>query len=144
MACAGLLKQEGTQMDALVGRRLVKVVRLAWHPPNEPAELTVGPVQLVFDDGRGALLDSRSDWTLEVTETVADDERFLDPYDYDYNGGRWVSRDASTEPPFASVIERHLAEVEQIRNEVNDVMGIRLDFEGKILTLKTWQGEIKA
>ncbi|MEU7844140.1 hypothetical protein AB0B39_24610 [Micromonospora sp. NPDC049114] len=65
-----------------------------------------------------------------------------DPYDYD--GGRWLSRDASAEPPFASVITRPLAHLKEIRNEVNEVTGLRLDFDGQMLTLKTWQGEIRA
>jgi hypothetical protein len=54
-----------------------------------------------------------------------------------------LSRDASTEPPFASVVARPLGELEPIRNEVNEVIGLRLDFDGQILTLKTWQGEVK-
>ncbi|WP_426503523.1 hypothetical protein ACPPVO_38690 [Dactylosporangium sp. McL0621] len=61
-------------MDALIGRRLVKVVRLAWHRPDEPDELNVGPVQLVFDDGHGLLLDGGSDWTLTLTETYPGDD----------------------------------------------------------------------
>jgi hypothetical protein len=137
------IKQEGSQMDALVGRRLVKVVRLTWHWPGEPDEPNVGPVQLVFDDGRGLLLDGRSDWTLVLAETDPGDDGWRDPYDYDYDGGRWLSRDASAEPPFASVIARPLAHLEQLRNEVNEVIGLRLDFDGQMLTLETWQGEIK-
>ncbi|MFG2043854.1 hypothetical protein [Dactylosporangium sp. NPDC048998] len=130
-------------MDALIGRRLVKVVRLAWHWADEPDDLSVGPVQLVFDDGRGLLLAGRSDWTLELVETYPGDDRWLAPYDYDYDGGRWLSRDASTEPPFASVIARPLNELRPIRNGVNEVIGLRLDLDGQILTLKTWQGEVK-
>ncbi|WP_422738923.1 hypothetical protein ACN263_06565 [Micromonospora sp. WMMD729] len=129
-------------MDALVGRRLVKVVRLGWHRPGEPDEPDVGPVLLVFDDGRGLLLDGRSDWTLGLTETYPGDDGLPDPYDYD--GGRWLSRDASAEPPFASVITRPLAHLEEIRNDVNEVTGLRLDFDGQMLTLTTWQGEIRA
>ncbi|WP_238009530.1 hypothetical protein KZZ52_26980 [Dactylosporangium sp. AC04546] len=130
-------------MDALIGRRLVKVVRLAWHWADEPDDLGVGPAQLVFDEGRGLLVASRSDWTLKLVETCPGDDTWLDPYNYDYDGGRWLSRDASAEPPFASVIARPLADLGQIRNEIDEVVGIRLDFDGQILTLKTWQGEIK-
>lgn len=137
------IKCEGSKLDALIGHRLVKVVRLAWHWPGEPDELNVGPVLLVFDDGRGLLLHGRSDWTLALTETDPGDDGWLDPYNYDYEGGRWWSRDASAEPPFASLITRPLAHLEQIRNEVNEVIGLRLSFDGETLTLKTWQGEIK-
>jgi hypothetical protein len=118
-------------MDALIGRRLVKVVRLAWHWADEPNDPSVGPVQLVFDDGPGFLLAGRSDWTLKLVENYPDDDSWLAPYDYDYDGGRWLSRDASTEPPFASVIARPLAELGPIRNEVNEVIGLRLDFDGQ-------------
>ena len=89
------------------------------------------------------MLAGRSDWTLKLVETQPGDDRWLDPYDYDYDGGRWLSRDASTGPPFASAIARPLDEVGPIRNEVNELIGFRLDFDGRILTLKTWQGEIK-
>ncbi|MEU7867371.1 hypothetical protein [Dactylosporangium sp. NPDC049140] len=130
-------------MDAMIGRKLVKVVRLAWHWAAEPDDLSVGPVHLVFSDGRGLLLAGRSDWTLNLVGTDPGDDRWLDPYDYDHDGGRWLPRDASTEPPFASVSARPLTELASIRNEVNEVIGLRLDFDGQILTLKTWQGEVK-
>jgi hypothetical protein len=129
-------------MHALIGRKIVKVVRLAWHQTDEPDDLSVGPVQLVFEGGRGLLLAGRSDWTLEIVETYPGDDKWLDPYDYDHDGGRWLSRDASNEPPFASVIARPLAELGPLLNEVNEVIGLRLDFHGQILTLKTWQGEV--
>jgi hypothetical protein len=45
-------------MNGPIGRKLVKVVRLAWHPTGD---LTEGPVHLVFDDGRGLLLEGRND-----------------------------------------------------------------------------------
>ncbi|MFC5927947.1 hypothetical protein [Micromonospora vulcania] len=63
-------------MDALIGRRLVKVVRLAWRRSDEPVELSVGPVQLVFADGRALLLDGQSDWTVALTETCPGDAQY--------------------------------------------------------------------
>lgn len=56
-------------MDALISHRLAKVTRLAWHQPGDPTDFKVGPVHLVFDDGRGLLLAGRSDWTLEFIQT---------------------------------------------------------------------------
>jgi hypothetical protein len=131
-------------MDAMIGRRLVKVVRLAWRRPGEPDQFNVGPVQLVFDDGGGLLLDGHSDWTLSLTETYPGDESWLGLYDYDCDGGRWWPRDASAEPPFSSVIARPLVYVEQTRNEVDEVTGLTLDFEGNLVTLGIWQGEIRS
>ncbi|WP_426513199.1 hypothetical protein ACPPVO_22790 [Dactylosporangium sp. McL0621] len=91
--------------------------------------------------GQGLFLAGQSDWTLNLAETCPGDDRWLDPYDYD--GGRRLPRDASTEPPFASVSARPLTELASIRNEINEVIGLRLDFDGQILTLKTWQGKVK-
>jgi hypothetical protein len=130
-------------VDALIGRRLAKVMRLAWHWPGEPDDLSVGPVHLVFDDGRGLFLSGRTDWSLEVVETDPNDDTWLATYDYDYDGGRWVPRDASTESPFVAVIARSLTGLESVRNEVQEVFGLRLDFDGQVLMLTTWEGEIK-
>ncbi|GAB3982302.1 hypothetical protein V1634_26955 [Plantactinospora veratri] len=55
-----------------------------------------------MDDGRGLLFDGRSDWSLTIVPTAPGDEGWRSAYDYD--GGRWVGRDASGEEPFASVI----------------------------------------
>jgi hypothetical protein len=134
---------EAPPMSALIGRRLVKVVRLAWHPLGRPARLNAGPALLVFDDGRAVLLDGDCDWTLEVTHTAFDDTRWFERYDYDWDGSRWLSRDASAEPPFASVMARRLSAVEPLYDDVDQLMGVKLDFEHQVLTLRTWQGEIE-
>ena len=131
-------------MDALIGSKLVKVVRLAWHQAGEPDDLSVGPVHLVFADGRGLFLAGRSDWALKIVETHPDDESWLSPYEYDYNGGRWLSRDASHELPFATVIATPLGGLALIRNELNELVGLTLEFENQTLTLRTWRGEVTA
>ncbi|MGA3562194.1 hypothetical protein [Melissospora conviva] len=129
-------------MDALISHRLAKVTRLAWDQPGDPSDFNAGPVHLVFDDGRGLLLDGRSDWTLEFIQTEPGDEKWLSVYDYDYLGGRWIARDASTEPPFASVIALPLVDWAPTFNAVGEVVGLRLDFHGQQLTLRTWEGEV--
>ncbi|MFF5234947.1 hypothetical protein [Dactylosporangium sp. NPDC000521] len=118
------------------------IVRLAWHWPGDPVEVNVGPVKLVFDDGRGLVLEGRSDWALRLTETSAGDDGWRDRYDYDYDGGRWLPRDASAEPPFASVMSRTLTHLELLRDEFDEPTGLSLDLDGRPLTLKLWEGEI--
>lgn len=70
------------------------------------------------------------------------DEGWLSAYDYDYLGGRWIARDASTEPPFASVIALPLVDWAPTFNAVDEVVGLKLDFDGQQLTLRTWEGEV--
>ncbi|GIF40172.1 hypothetical protein [Actinoplanes xinjiangensis] len=129
-------------MDALIGRALVTVERLGWHQAGGSVDLGVGPVHLVFEGGRGILLEGRSDWSLELTETHPGDRSWWDGYDYDWNGSRWALRDASGESPFAPVIHRRLSALEPLRNEVDEVTGLGLDFDGRALTLRTWEGEV--
>jgi hypothetical protein len=130
--------------DALRGHQLVKVTRLAWLDRTEPSDLSVGPAHLVFDDGRGLVFSSRSDWSLDLVQTQPNDEGWLVPYDYDYDGSRWVLRDASSEQPFATVIGRALVDWELILNEMDEAVGATIDFEGSSLVLEVWEGEIKA
>ena len=139
--------------DALRGHQLVKVARLAWSDVAwsdfalsnkvRPCDLSVGPVQLVFEDGRGIVVSGRSDWSLDLVETQANDEDWLAVYDYDDNGASWVLRDASSEQPFATVLGRTLGDWELIRNEIGEAVGMTMDFDGSSLVLKTWGGEIK-
>jgi hypothetical protein len=130
-------------MDELVGSTLVKVERLGWRRPGEPGDLSVGPVHLVFEDGRGIFLGGRSDWSLELVQTSPEDNAWLDVYDYDGDGGwRWVLRDASTELPFTSVITKPLTALAPMHNEIGEMIGLRLNFGGQSLTLRTRQGEV--
>ncbi|GIF26631.1 hypothetical protein BJ973_001076 [Actinoplanes tereljensis] len=129
-------------MDALVGRKLVKAERLGWCLAGKPDDLSAGPVHLVFEGGQGILLDGQSDWSLKLMETYPEDRTWLDAYDYDWEGARWLLRDASSEPPFAAVMARHLVALEPTYNEVNEMTGLSLNFDGHPLTLKTREGEV--
>lgn len=129
-------------MDALIGRKLVKVERLGWHQAGDLDDVSVGPVHLVFEGEQGLLLAARSDWSLDLTETCTADRTWLNAYDYDWYGSRWVLRDASSEPPFASVMARHLRALQPVLNQVNEVTGLELSFDGQALTLETWEGEV--
>jgi hypothetical protein len=129
-------------MDALIGRKLVNVERLGWHQAGELDDVSVGPVHLVFEGERGLLLAGRTDWSLELTETCAADRTWRDTYDYDCYGSRWTLREVSSEPPFASVIAKRLQGLQPTHNQVGEVTGLALSFEGYALTLKTWEGEI--
>lgn len=114
-------------MDALIGRKLVKVERLGWHRAGELDDVSVGPVHLVFQGGRGLLLAGRADWSLELTETCTEDRTWLDAYDYDWHGSRWMLRDASSESPFASVVAECLRALQPMLNQANEVTGLRTE-----------------
>jgi hypothetical protein len=130
-------------MDSLIGRELVKVVRLAWRRADGRGDPQSGPVQLVFDDGRGLVLCGRSDWTVRLVWTGPHDDSWLAAYDYVHDGGRWLARDASMEFPFASFIGRRLDDLDPVLNELDEVVGLRLDFACQILTLSLWEGEVR-
>ena len=70
-------------MDALIGRKLVKVERLGWCQAGVPDDFSVGPVHLVFEGGQGMFLAGRSDWSLDLVETCPEDHAWLDTYDWE-------------------------------------------------------------
>ncbi|WP_285472765.1 hypothetical protein [Actinoplanes sp. NBRC 101535] len=121
---------------------LAKVERWSWRQIGEPENPSAGPVHLLFADGSGILIDGRSDWSLEMTETTREDDAWRARFDYDVEGSRWSVRDASRESPFLPVLGRRLTSLEPIHNEVGEVTGLRLDFDGRLITLNTWQGEV--
>jgi hypothetical protein len=129
-------------VEALVGHRLASVTRLVWHQPDEPVNGNEGPVHLVFDGGRGLLVEGRSDWTLRCTETAPGDVAWRATYDYDWDGARWLPRDASAEAPFGAVIGKSLADWAPGLNEVNELVGIDLTFEGERVNLRLSEGEL--
>ncbi|MFI6079204.1 hypothetical protein ACIA5C_47660 [Actinoplanes sp. NPDC051343] len=129
-------------MEMLIGRKLVRVQRLSWHQPGEADNLSVGPVHLVFEGGQGIFFAGGSDWSLELVETDPESRVWLDVYDYDWYGSRWLLRDASGEPPFAAVVAQPFVAMEPVRNEVDQVIGVNLNFGGQTLTLQTWGGEV--
>jgi len=63
-------------------------------------------------------------------------------YDYEYEGGRWTELDASGEPPFAQAMGQRLVGWESLFNGVNEVVGIKLNFDGTTLTLEVREGEV--
>jgi hypothetical protein len=128
-------------MDTLIGRELVKVERLGWYQAGQLDDLNAGPVHLVLEGGHGIFLAGMSDWSLELVETGPADGAWLEAYNYDCSGSRWLLRDASSESPFAAVIAKPLFELEPMRNEVDEVIGLNLNFGGQTLTLQTWEGE---
>jgi hypothetical protein len=130
-------------VDGFIGGRLSGVTRLAWRWPGDPADLADGPVHLLFDDGRGVFLDCRSDWSVRITATPPGDLSWFDPYDYDYDGGRWVARDASGEEPFDAVVARTLTGWVPEFNPVSELVGVELVFDGRRLRLTMWEGELR-
>jgi hypothetical protein len=129
-------------MGTLIGRRLMKVERLGWHRDGELDDRSVGPVHLVFEGGHGIFLAGGGDWSLESMQTGPGDSAWLNAYDYDWHGSRWLLRDASSESPFAPMVAKPLSSLEPMRNEVDEAIGLTFNFGGQTLTLRTWEGEV--
>jgi len=86
--------------------------------------------------------DTASDWTLRWSITKPGDNDWLRRYDYECDG-RWLIRDASSEPPFADAIGRDLTSAVPLFNEGDEVAGTTLLFNGLELSLQMGgQGEI--
>jgi hypothetical protein len=63
-------------------------------------------------------------------------------YDYEYEGGRWTELDASGEPPFAQAMGQRSVGWESLFNGVNEVVGIKLNFDDTTLTIEVREGEV--
>lgn len=130
-------------MDEVIGSRLVRVTRLSWQAPASSPSLASGPTHLAFDDGRNVLIDCRSDWSLEWAEASPGDG-WRQPFDYEYNGGSWDARDASTENPFDAVVGQALTGWVPQLNEFGEPVGVALHFGDVVVTLRSWEGEVQA
>jgi hypothetical protein len=131
-------------VDELIGSRLTSVARLAWVQEGEPTDTQVGPACLVFDESRGLVLTGKSGWTLKLLVVPANAHDWLGAYDYDFEGGRWVSRDASDEEPFAGLIGAVLNQWLPILNEMGELVGLDLSFGRGRLELRLFEGELTA
>ena len=129
-------------VDALVGRALVAVERLSWTDADGWADPRVGPIHIHFDGGRGAFLSGETDFTLGVLATRAGDESWLVPYYYEVEGGRWVIRDATDEPPFAGFRGARLESSASVRNEMGEQVGMTLEFDLGTISLHVAEGEV--
>jgi len=130
-------------LETVVGQTLARALRWAWHHPEQPLDPGLGPVHLTFSAGRGLSVDTRSDftlWWLETPDTTALERthNYVMP-----DGGRWSSRDASSEPAFSPLIGTRLLDAQPLFNEMAEVSGLSLTFEFKALTLRSdAQGEV--
>ena len=94
-----------------------------------------------FEDGRGVHLDGASDWTLRWSVSEPGDDVWMGQYVYDSHG-RWVARKSTDEEPFVGLAGSRLTSATPVFNEVNEVVGVTLGFEGRELTLSLREGEI--
>ena len=125
-----------------MGSRLRAIERFAWHADDgSPPQREVDSAHLWFEDGRGVHLDAKSDWSLAWSVSEPGDDTWLGSYAYKFHG-RWVIRDASSEAPFAPVVGMRLTEATPLFNEVHEMVGVVLNFEGTIVSFSTWCGEI--
>lgn len=134
--------QAARMLDEVMGRRLRAVERFAWRSDDgSPSTPEVGSVHMWFEGGRGVHVDGGSDWTLRCSVTEPGDDGWIGTYLYD-NGGRWVIRAATDEQPFADLAGSRLTSVAARLNEVGEVVGLDLNFEGRNVSLSLHEGEI--
>ena len=118
------------------------MTRLAWEAPGEAGQRNVGPVHLVYDNGYGVAIAGQSDWTLRWTITAPGDHSWQAPYEYDFDGARWVARDASTEEPFSDSVGEVLEHWQPRLNEVREFVGLELRHGPTRLILQVDGGEV--
>jgi hypothetical protein len=142
LAARAVTAMRGFGGDA-VGRRLRAVERLVWTALDGSSNHRVGPAHLHFDGGVGLFLSGATDGCLDVDLTEAGDESWLMRFDYVDSAGRWTLRDASSEEPFSGLVGRRLESCAAIRNEVGELVGLVLTFEGRSIDLSVDEGELR-
>ncbi len=129
-------------LDDVLGQRLRRVERFAWQSDDgSPMTPNVGSVHLWFEGGRCVHLDGASDWSLKWAISQSGDDRWMTQYLYEFHG-KWVLRESTTEEPFAPLIGSALTSATPVFNEMNEVVGVSLQFEDQVLILVTRAGEI--
>lgn len=128
-------------VEELLNHRLVAVERLCW---DGAGRRDVGPVRLVFDTGHALVLAGGSAWTLDYRVTGPGDDSWLGPFGYVMDGHRWVLRSATNEEPFAGSVGGALTDWQPVLNDVQEVVGLRLWFDGRELVLRLRNGELSA
>lgn len=96
----------------------------------------------VFDNGYGLALRGSTAWTLDVWVTSPGDDSWLNTYDYDLGDGRWLPSDAGPEDPFADAMGATLTDWQAVHNDVQEIVGLRLSFNGREMPLVVREGEV--
>jgi len=129
-------------IEELLNHRLVLLRDCRGSPSASQAAARLGPVRMVFDNGCGLALTGSTAWTLDMRVTSPGDDSWLNTYDYDLGDGRWVLRDAGAEDPFAEAMGATLTDWHAVHNEVQEVGGLRLSFDGCEMSLMVREGEV--
>lgn len=128
------MPREPVDVDAFVaavqGRRVVALARVYYQYRGEVAE-DDGVVELALDDGTIWLLDSApSGDLLKVTRGA-----WIDPFAgelseenraYVEEHGCWRRFDVSGQAPFAQLVDQVVVDARLLRNQFDDVAGVRL------------------
>lgn len=125
------------------GRRCVGVRRFHHRFAGEQPSKT-GPIEFAWEDGSQSTVDVGSDWVLTVS-----DERWADPFAHASlqertllasEVGLWEADDRP--PEVAPAVGRLLTDVSATLSEVDEVVGVRMDFEGLVITAQVDEGEL--
>ena len=107
-----------------------------------------GPLQLTWDNDGVTAFDIATDWTLEIT-----DRPWADPFagaspdrlgDLDGEVGIWVRAQVADDDPLVVVIGQSLLSATPERDEMGELVGVRLCFDTTTLRLFGWEGNLRA
>ncbi len=119
--------------DQWLGRSLMALRRLEFEGPTGTTVSGDGAIELLWDDRSVMLIDTKTDWTLTVSDVEWEDPYGPEPYPEATlqtvtELGRWVKRDVSRTPEFGGFIGQTLASISWQWYEVGDARGVILDF----------------
>lgn len=120
--------------DQWLGRSLMALRRLEFEGPTDVTPSSEGAIELLWDDRSVMLIDTKTEWTLTVSDLEWKDPYGPEPYpeatlQIVTGLGRWVKRDVSRTPEFGGFIGQTLASISWEWHEVGEAKGVVLDFE---------------
>ena len=102
--------------DQWLGRSLMALRRLEFEGPTDVTPSSEGAIELLWDDRSVMLIDTKTEWTLTVSDLEWKDPYGPEPYpeatlQIVTGLGRWVKRDVSRTPEFGGFIGQTLASI---------------------------------
>lgn len=134
--------------DQWLGRSLMMLRRLEFRGPTGATVSGDGAIELLWDDRYVMFIDTKTDWTLTVSDLEWKDPYSPEPYPEATlqtvtELGRWVKRDVSRTPEFGVFIGQTLVSISWQWWEVERARGVILDFDqGRISAYVGDEGEV--
>lgn len=120
------------------------VRRLFFHRQGQVDE-SCGAVEFVWEDRSVTRIDTRSDWSLSISDREWTDPFAQTPSPVDPSWvsvqGKWQRHDVSRRPEYLPVIGRPLRAVSVINSGVGQPVGVDLEFAGSTVSVRSVGGE---